>query len=394
MRLIDDDERRARLARRHAVSAEHRVADAEAATRAMTVLHATEHATPYLSVQARVDGFVRDDLDRSLYRERTLVKQLAMRRTLFVFPADLLPAAWGSASRRVAAQIGARLIKEVEQHGVADDGAAWLATASAAVLELLADGGAMGATQLREALPELEGRIEVAAGKRYSGRFPVAPRVLTQLGVEGLLVRGRNGGHWRISKPMWTRMDSWLTDVPEPLPADEGYAELVRRYLRTFGPATEADIVWWLGATKSSVRAALARLEAVEVALERDGAGYVLPDDVEPEPPVEPWAALLPVLDPTTMGWRDRAFYLDPEDVRYLFDSNGNGGTTAWWNGRIVGAYVQDDAGRVELVLHHDPGDVGRRALQEQADRLTDWLDGEVVASVYKSHLMRGEPLP
>lgn len=394
MRLIDGDERRARLARRHAVSAQYRVGDAEAATRTMTVLHATEHPTPYLSVQARVDSFVRDDLDRLLHQERTLVKQLAMRRTLFVFPVDLLPAAWGSASRRVATQIGARLIKEVEQHGVADDGAAWVAAASTAVLELLADGGAMSASQLREALPELEGRIEIAAGKKYSGRFPVAPRVLAQLGVEGRLVRGGNGGHWRISKPMWTRMDSWLADVPEPLPADEGYAELIGRYLRTFGPATEADIVWWFGATKSSVRAALSTLEAAEVALEGDRIGYVLPDDVEPEPEVEPWAALLPVLDPTTMGWKERDFYLDPEDVRYLFDTNGNGGTTAWWNGRIVGAYVQDDAGRVELVLHHDPGAAGRRALQEQADRLTDWLEGEVVTSVYKSHLMRGEPLP
>jgi Winged helix DNA-binding domain len=393
-RLIDDSERRARLARRHAIAAPYRVANAEAATRAMTVLHSTEPATPYLSVQARVDGGTRADLDRALYDDRTLVKQLAMRRTLFVFPRDLLPAAWGSASSRVAGQIGARLVKELEQHAVAEDGAAWLETARQAVLDRLADGSALNAVQLREQLPELEGRVQISPGKKYGGQFPVAPRVLTQLAVEAKLTRGRNGGHWRVSKPMWTRMDSWLGEQPEPLPAAEGFAELIRRYLRTFGPATETDIVWWLGATKGIVRTALATLDAVEVRLERDGIGWVLPDDVDPEPAVEPWAALLPVLDPTTMGWKQREFYLAPDYVPYLFDTAGNGGTTAWWNGRIVGAYTQHDDGRIEVLYRSDPGPAARAALEREAERLTSWMDGEVVNSIYKSQLMKGIPLP
>ena len=51
-----------------------------------------------------------------------MVKQLAMRRTLFVFPRDLLPAAWGSASARVAGTLATRLVKEVEAGGLAEDG--------------------------------------------------------------------------------------------------------------------------------------------------------------------------------------------------------------------------------------------------------------------------------
>ena len=86
----------------------------------MTVLHSTEPATVYLSLRARVDGLTVADVDRALYDDRTLVKQLAMRRTLFVFPRDLLPAAWGSASARVAERAGARLAKEVEAAGLAD----------------------------------------------------------------------------------------------------------------------------------------------------------------------------------------------------------------------------------------------------------------------------------
>ena len=114
MREFSDAERRARLARRHGLAAGHRLADPVAVTRAMTVLHATEPASVHLAMHARIDGLSVADVEAALYDERALVKQLAMRRTLFVFPRDLLPAAWGSASARVARQLAARLVKEVE----------------------------------------------------------------------------------------------------------------------------------------------------------------------------------------------------------------------------------------------------------------------------------------
>jgi hypothetical protein len=59
----------------------------------MTVLHATEAATPYLSLFARIESFTRADMDEALFESKSLIKQLAMRRTLFVFPRELLPAA-------------------------------------------------------------------------------------------------------------------------------------------------------------------------------------------------------------------------------------------------------------------------------------------------------------
>jgi hypothetical protein len=243
VRHVPDTERRARLAQRHALAPAHRAADPEAATRAVTVLHSTEPATVYLSVWARVDGVTVADVDRALYDERTLVKQLAMRRTLFVFPRDLLAAAWGSVSARVADQLEARLVKEVEGAGHAQDGAAWLASAKAEILEVLAGGRAMTAQEIRQAVPALEARLDLAVGKTYGANVSIGPRVLSQLGVEGLLVRGVNAGHWRLSKPRWALMSDWLGDVPPPAKADEGYAELVARWLRSFGPGTEDDIV-------------------------------------------------------------------------------------------------------------------------------------------------------
>jgi hypothetical protein len=394
VRHVDDAERRSRLARRHAIHPGHRVGDAVAATRAMTVLHSTEPPTPYLSLQARVDGLTRADVDRALYDDRSLVKQLAMRRTLFVFPRDLLPATWGSASARVADQERKRITKDAVLGGLATDGEEWLRSAREAVLDRLAGGDQVSARVLRDELPALTGKVHVGRGTKWAAEVSMAPRILVQLGAEALIVRGRNASHWRVSQPQWTSMAAWLGEVPEPLDEAAGYAELVRRWLRTFGPGTETDIVWWLGSTKSVVRRALADVGAVPVSLDSGDTGFLLADDVDAEPAVEPWAALLPVLDPTLMGWKQRDFYLHADHTPYLFDTNGNGGTTAWWNGRVVGCWVQDPDAVVRVVLREDIGAEGRAALDAEAGRLTAWLAGEIVNSIYASRQMREAKLP
>lgn len=393
MRLIDDLERRHRLMARHGLAPGHRARDVDDAVRQLVVLHATEPPTVHLSVAARAPGVTVSDVESALYDERSLVKQLAMRRTLFGFPADLLPAAWGSASARVAAQQERIIAKDLERHGVARDGAAWLGKAQLAVLDRLADGSALSARQLREELPQIAGRTRKSEEVRFGGGQAFAPRVLTLLGARGLLVRARNDGHWRTSRPLWASAESWLGALPEPWSESAGYAELVRRWLSRFGPGTEDDLVWWLGSTKAAVRRALIEVEAAEARLESGSQAWVLPEDLDPAPAVPPAAALLPVLDPTTMGWRGRDFYLSPDHTPYLFDSNGNAGTTAWWDGRIVGAWIQE-AGEIRVLLREDVGSEGQRALDDEAARLADFLGKVVISSVYKSALMKAEPLP
>jgi hypothetical protein len=88
------------------------------------------------------------------------------------------------------------------------------------------------------------------------------------------------------------------------------------------------------------------------------------------------------------MGWQERAWYLGGHKAQ-IFDSTGNGGMTAWWDGRIVGGWNQRPSGEVYLQLLEDPGPAARAALDAEAARLTGWLDGVLLAPRFQSPLSR-----
>jgi hypothetical protein len=360
------------------------------ATTALTALHATEPSTPHLSLGARIDGLTVEDVEAALYDQRSLVKPMAMRRTLFVVTRALLPSVVGSAGARVAGTERRRLAKEAGAVGE-ELGPQWVEIVSGEIVHALTD-TELSARQLREVLPHVGGTFTAAPGTKWSAEVPMMSRFLTILGATGDVVRAHNAGHWRISRPLWSAMTTWLGQRLVPSEGAVGYADVVRHWLSTFGPGTEDDLVWWLGATKAVVRAALRDVEAVAVQLEHGATGWVLPDDtddLESSPSKDPWVALLPTLDPTTMGWRDRAFYLDPAHTPYLFDRAGNGGTTVWVDGRIVGCWVQDEHERVQLVLLESIPRRAQRMLDAEIARLDDFLRGEHITNVFASPQMR-----
>lgn len=391
MRAFTVDERRNRLARRHFLAAD----DTPPITRViggLLGLHATDPATPYLSLWARSPGFTTADLEAQLYEKRCAVRHLAMRRTLWLVTSEDLPMIQTAASDRVADNERRRLAADVRKAGVAADGDRWVDIACSAVVRHLGDHGPASSTELRAALPELAGTYDPAPGKRWGGQVPLGPRVLTVLSAGGEIVRGPNDGGWTTSRPRWATVARWLGDLGDPPPDRRAREELTRRWLATFGPATVADVKWWFGSTLTAARQALADVGAVEVDLHGSGAGWVLPDDLGPEPEAAPWCALLPGLDVATMGWFQRDWYLG-EHRAQVFDRNGNAGPTAWWNGRVVGGWYQDDGARVRLHLLEDPGRDGRRALQRRADELTAWLDGVRISPRFPSPLSKAGAL-
>jgi len=326
-------------------------------------------------------------LNDALYETRSLVKQLAMRRTVWVVDVADLPAVQAAASERVAGAEQRRLIADVAKAGVADDGHQWLSRASAAVLAHLDEHGPTSSSALRAALPDLAGTYDPAPGKSYGGPTHLAPRALIVLGAQGHIVRGPNEGGWTSSRPKWATSSSWLGDVGTPMTTEPAQAALIRTWLRAFGPATGEDIRWWFGSTKTAVRKALREIGAVDVDL-HGAPGYVLPDDLEPEPEGEPWGALLPGLDVTTMGWYQRDWYLG-EHRGQVFDNYGNAGPTAWWDGRIIGGWFQNAAAEVQLQLLEDPGRDARSVLEKRARELTDWLGGVRIPPRFPSPLVK-----
>src|SRR5215211_1084188 len=172
-------------------------------------------------------------------------------------------------------------------------------------------------------------------------------------------------------------MDRWVEGGLEPWPPERARAELARRWLVAYAPGTQRDLQWWTGWTVAKTKAALREIGAVDVAIETaDGGsvpGYAAPGDLGPTPDPEPWVALLPALDTTTMAWAERAFYLG-DHGKLLFDTNGNAGPTVWVDGRVVGLWAQRASGEVVTRMLEEVGRERERVIDAEAAALTQWL--------------------
>jgi hypothetical protein len=373
--LIDDRHRRARLARRHHLAAAARVTDVVTAAADLVGLHSSDPATVFLSARARLrkPATTVAAVEEALYGERRLVRTLCMRRTMFVVPVDLVPVVQAAVTDGLVPGERRRTVQLIEASGIAADGAAWLAAAEAATLaELRLRREATGA-ELAKAVPELNHRIPVGEGKTWAGTIGMTTRVLFGLSTAQRIVRGRPKGSWTSSQYRWSPIEAWLPDGVPRLDPGPARAELARRYLAGFGPATTADIKWWTGWTAAATRTALAAIGAVEVSLSDDCAGWVLPDDLEPVRTAATWVAFLPSLDPTTMGWQQRAWYLGDHGPA-LFDRNGNAGPTVWVDGRVVGGWAQRRSGEVVHRLLEDVGAEAAAAVRAAGSDLEAWL--------------------
>jgi len=371
MHRIGIDERRARLAVRHHLAAAARVDSVVEAARGVVCFHASDPSSVYLSAWARLTKPSVKALDRALYDDRTLVRMLAMRRTMFVVPVEDVPLVHAAASVAVARTERKRNERLCAMLG-ARDTAAWLRRAKSATLAALERRGEATAQELANDVPALKRKVRVNEGRRYEGNIGMSGRVLMLLALEGKVVRGRPRGTWVSSQYRWAPMYSWLGRAMPEVTEVDARALVVQRWLARFGPGTEADLRWWTGWMARAVRLALATIRAVEVDLEGH-AGFVLPDDLEPVPSPDPWVALLPSLDPTTMGWKSRDWYLGGHR-RALFDANGNAGPTIWVDGRIVGGWAVRGGGEVVTKLLDDVGREASRTLDAEAARLSEWI--------------------
>ena len=357
--------------RHHLAGSAATVDDAAAA---LVGLHSSDPASVYLSAQARVQGFAPADLEDALYRRRSLVRMLGMRRTMFVVPVDLAAVMDEACTKALAPAERARLARMLEGQGIAPAGRGerWLNRVASDTLAALTARGEATARELTSDVPQLGAKLSFGEGKSWGGTMGVSTRVLFLLATEGRIVRARPLGTWTSGQYRWATTETWLGGPLAEIDHADACAELLGRWLRTFGPATMTDIRWWTGWTAALAKKTLAALDVVQVRLE-DGVGYLLGDDRDRVGAVDPWVALLPGLDPTVMGWKERHWYLG-DRASDLFDRNGNAGPTVWADGRVIGAWAQTGTGDVPVELIGRIDAATRRRLDAERERLRDWL--------------------
>ncbi|MDA3630396.1 winged helix DNA-binding domain-containing protein, partial [Saccharopolyspora sp. WRP15-2] len=286
---FDIEGRRARLVARHHLAGT--AGDPVRAASDVVVLHATDPATVFLSVLARCASVSIEDVARAMYDDRALVRMLAMRRTLFVVPADLVPVVHRAASLDIADQQRKRLVRQLSdiptEPELPADVDGWLRSLESSVEAALAERGSATAAQLSADEPRLRTALLPTSDKKWDVKRNITTSVLVLMGAEGRMVRSEPRGSWTSRAHTWEPASRWWPQGIPELP--DAKARLVEQYLRRFGPATVADVRWWTGWTLGATRKALAALDTVDV-----GCGLVLADDAVADEPAAPTAALLP----------------------------------------------------------------------------------------------------
>lgn len=318
-------------------------------------LQSQDPRAAFLGLWSRIDGFVPAELDR-LLTEREVVRMVALRGTLFLL--DGQDARW---IRPLAAQA---LDVEVAAHS-------------------RRLGGADPDSVVRDAAEMLNGRTVTGAelgkalARRYAGAEPASLTALARCRLPLVQVPPR--GLWHGSAaPAYRLLDDWIEPGEPALDGDEARRELIRLYLRGFGPATVGGIQTWSG-----IRGLRPLIEAMEADWELlrltgpdgeelyDLEGLDVTDADVSAPP-----RLIAPFDHVLVANGDRRRIADDDAYRRTVTPNGRSPGFVLVEGRLAGTWrtVGDrDARRVELDMFGDVPRHARPGLDDEATRLQEW---------------------
>jgi len=293
-----------------------------------------------IALWARVRNLRRDDVERALSRDRSLVKTRCMRATVHLLPAAEVSVLQAGMRRSVSARIFDRWI---DRHGLAVEANAM----TDAIVEALS-GGPLTRKELTE---EVVARLGSTARQWGEGGWGSVRRsyvpgwMLAHLCLQGLLCFGPNRG----AEATFVRLRTWVPTVKE-VSTDLAEATLLRLYLRSYGPATLQDFVTWAGLAMGDakrIRAALGE-DAVEVDVE-GSPRLVLSDDRDAlvgARTATPVVRLLPSFDPYLLGHRNKDHLVAAANYKRVYRSQGWLSPVVLVDGRAVGVWS-----------HHRKGD-------------------------------------
>ena len=385
MRRISVEERRARLGRRHYLAVETRAQRVADAAGGMVGFHASDPSSVFLAARARVRDVTVELIEDALYEDRSMLRILGMRRTMFAAPIELARLIQAGAATRLLAGERKRLAGFLAEGGITDQPVAWLKEVEEATFHALANDGPAFAQELTKKIPGLSEQIKFGEGTKWAGTMGVSTRVLFLLALDGRIARGRPRGKWTSSQHRWAPIDDWVPGGLGGVDPIEARRGIISRWLSTFGPGTMDDIRWWTGWTLGEIRSALTGIDVIEVDLDGTVA-MVLSDDVDPVSPPGSWVAFLPGLDPTPMGWKKREWYLGSHRGA-LFDRNGNIGPSIWHNGRIIGGWGQNQDRKVVHRLLEPVAASVKREVARDAASVEEWIGETKVTPRFRTPL-------
>lgn len=162
-------------------------------------------------------------------------------------------------------------------------------------------------------------------------------------------------------------------DVPEALVPLEARAEMIRRYLAAFGPATRQDMVAWSMMSMPRIRASL---ELLELRRFRDESGRELldvPRGPLPDPRTPAPVRFLPKWDNVLLGFRDRTRLMSEPYRKRIIGMNGDVAPTFLVDGFVAGIW-RVDGGRVVAEPFTSLSRAQQREVRDEAERLAAFV--------------------
>jgi uncharacterized protein YcaQ len=325
-------------------------------------IHAQVASSSDLQLWSRVEGVSPDDIRAALWEHRTLVRTWSLRGTLHLHTADDLPV----------------YVAALSQHD------RWWKGAWLRMIEMTEE-------ELRAALDA----IRKSLGARPVTREQLAEKVAAKVGAKGrermlsgwgeMLKPAAFLGHLCSGPPRgqnvtFVRPDRWLGKWKVPAP-EAAWKEIVRRYLRAYGPASREDFARWWGMQPAPAGRVLKAFgdELTEVNVEGHRA-WILTEDLpalrksKSRPPVR----LLAGFDVYVVGTRPRESLVEKRYEPRVFRQAGWISPVVLIDGTAAGVWKHERrSDRVDITVtpFRKLSAAHRKAIKEEGDRLGRFLD-------------------
>jgi hypothetical protein len=297
-------------------------------------------SAPYVGIWTRTTSFRRAALEREL-RRGAVIKATAMRQTLHLV------------TRRDYALLRAAMSEMISRGETAQ------AESLAPSVRALAEAGPVASADALAHLEREHGLTGIDARRAWRAAR-VRAHVLHH--HETALWRGRPEGRFVA------------IEEPESLDPTDARAEILRRYLAAFGPASRRDIVAWSMMHVPEIQRALDRLEPLRRFRDEHGRELLdVPRDPLPDPDTPAPVRFLPKWDNVLLAFADRTRVLPEMYRKRVIGTNGDVAQTFLVDGFVAGIWRVAN-GRVVLEPFEKLSRSVRQEVEDEAEGLEAFL--------------------